>query len=127
MRPILRVTLTAALAALAIGGATGSAWASCKLYICVSGTDVPQTEYNEAHHVVELTTSAFNNSDKNWHFNAIIPGRSQFEVEANIINIPEYPGEDLVFSVEACTDHNGPFARSVCTGWSQFHHKVPGG
>lgn len=117
MSPLVRISL----AAVMLGYSIGSAWASCKLYICVDGTD------NGTNHAVELRTSAFSNNDRNWHFNAIVPGRSQFEVEGNILNIPEHPGEVLVYSVEACTDHNGPFQRSVCTGWSQFTHKVPGG
>jgi hypothetical protein len=107
--------------------ATGSeAWASCKLYICVSGVDIPPSQGKPAYHAVSLTTSMFS-AGEGFHFNAIVPGRSQFQVEGNVITIPERPGEVLVFSVEACSEPSGAFQRSVCTGWSQFNHKVPGG
>jgi hypothetical protein len=123
------LTRTALAGGLAVGivtGAGANAWAGCKLYICVSGIDIPQSQNKPAYHAVSLTTSMFSGGER-FHFNAIVPGRSQFQVNGNVITIPEHPGEELVYSVEACSEPSAPFQRSICTGWSQFNHRVPGG
>jgi hypothetical protein len=125
MSPFIRAAVAGCLAAGVALCAGTSAWATCKLYICAVGKDVPQSQTNQAYEYVVLSNTEF--SSGKWHYNAIVPGRSQFQVEGQILEIPEYPGQLLSYSVEACSEPSGAFQRSVCTGWSTFSHRAPGG
>ncbi|HVY89877.1 MAG TPA: hypothetical protein VG942_13480 [Hyphomonadaceae bacterium] len=118
MRSLTRSVLAGAFAAGVLVATAAGAWADCKRFVCVSGSDDGRT------HIVYMTpVEGFRGETPT--FVVSIMGLPQQDMPGNMFTMSERPGQVLQYSIDVCWKGSGLFASSNCSGWESFKHHVP--